>query len=346
MTPSLRSQKDDSVVSGARKDRVRIAVVGSGPFGALHAETLMRNSDVELVAIVNHDVLRARTLADKLGVKAAYESVEKLLDATNVDGITVATANAHHVAPSIAALQAGVSVLLEKPVAPTTAAAEQLLAAERASTGFVFPAHLLRFAAPYQELKHRIELGDIGTPRAFSFRRHRNVDHDTRFSDTHPVLMTMIHDIDLALWCDGAQPVNVTAREVRVAGRSQPTVVWAEVETSSGSLWSFQVSWSLGGAQDTTSLPDALEIVGEDGTLSLRLDPRVYAHSATSTTVDDVLTPSAAHGAMEQELREFADAVRHGRPPTAVTLEEAVAGLHLADRIIMAAAAGEATEAR
>ncbi|MFF8817181.1 Gfo/Idh/MocA family protein [Leucobacter sp. NPDC015123] len=339
MTPTTRPQRGNLIANGTRQGRIRIAVVGSGPFGALHAETLGRNPDVELVAIVNHDGVRARALADRLGVNAAYESVQELLDSEPVDGITVATANAHHVAPSIAALEAGVSVLLEKPVALTLDEAERLLAAERASTGFVFPAHLLRFAAPYQELRHRLQIGDIGAPRALSFRRHRGIDHDTRFPDTHPALMTMIHDIDLALWYDGSRPVSVTAREVRVAGRSQPTAVWAEVLTDAGSLWSFQVSWSLGGRQGDPSLADALEIIGDEGALSLRLDPRVRSHSEADETVDDVLTPAAAHGAMEQEMRDFADAVRRGLPPTVVTLEEAVAGIRLAEQIVSSAAA-------
>lgn len=323
---------------------VRVAVVGSGPFGALHAAAFQRNPDCTLVAIVNHDLDRARALADRIGVPGAYATVQELLDAEAVAGISVATANEHHVAPTLIALDAGVSVLLEKPVAPTPEAATALLEAEARSLGFVLPAHLLRFAAPYQELKHSLDSGAVGRAVTLSFRRHRGLDHDGRFSETHPALMTMVHDIDLALWLAPGRPTAIRAREFRVPGRHQPMAVWAEVDTDTGTTWSFQTSWSVETAPGTPGIPDALEILGERGALSLRLDSRVWAHSPEPALLDDALTPAAAHGALDEEIRHFVSALRRGSTPSQVTLAEAVSGLDLAWGIIRAAQAAEGTQ--
>lgn len=309
---------------------VRVAVVGAGVFGALHARAFAANPDCELVAVIDRVRERAEAVAAGVGA-VAYESLDELLDGQHIDGVSVVTSGSSHLDSALAALAAGASVLLEKPVVTTRAEGQTLRAAADAAPGFVMPAHLLRFAAPYQELRHRLAAGTVGAARALSFRRHRTLDHDARFPDVHPVLMTMIHDLDLALWLTGATPARVSARQIEVPGRAQPLAVWAEVETDDdGPVLSFQVSWSLARG----GLPDALEIVGETGALALGLASRVDDFSVDGSAADDALTPDAAHGALAEEIRVFVDALRFGREPDAVTLDEALTGIDLAARIV------------
>lgn len=309
---------------------VRVALVGSGSFAELHAQAFAENLDCEIVGIVSRSIGRAESLAERYSAHGAFHTTQELLASCEVDAVSVVTAGNFHLKPTLEALQAGASVLLEKPVVMNSAEGRTLRAAAAAAPGFVMPAHILRFAAPYQELRSRLKTGAVGTPRALSFRRHRTADHDIFFPDVHPVLMTMIHDIDLALWLTGSAPLRVTARQIDAPSRSQPLAVWAEVETTDGTMLSFQVSWSLAGG----SLPDALEVIGNDGALSLALAPRVTDFSAGAILVDDCLTPEAGHGALREEIRTFVDAVRFNRPPTAVTLDEALEGIDLAEQII------------
>lgn len=311
---------------------VRVAVVGAGSFGTLHALAFAANRDCSLVSIVDHDENRAAALAESVGAAAAHKNIEDALSAGDIDAVSIVTAGAFHLAPTLAALDAGASVLIEKPVVLTSGDGRILRDAAARAEGFVMPAHILRFAGAYQELHHRVRNGAVGSPRALSFRRHRTTDHDTLFPDVHPVLMTMIHDIDLALWMTGATAHTVSARQVEAPGRNQPLAVWAEVETTDGVSLSFQVSWSLPGG----SLPDALEVIGDAGALSLSLGSRVHDFGAAAH-VDDALTPDADHGALREETRTFVDAVRFGAPPTAVTLDDALNGLALAEEIIRAA---------
>jgi predicted dehydrogenase len=309
-----------------------VAVVGAGAFGALHAHAFARNPDCILVAIVDHDGSRATRLADEVGA-TAHDDLGDALASSEIDAVSIVTSGAFHLDPTRAALTAGASVLLEKPVVLSSADGRALREAADAAAGFVMPAHILRFAAPYRELHHRVRSGEIGAPRALSFRRHRGVDHDTRFPDIHPVLMTMVHDIDLALWLTDARPARVTARQVEASGRNQPLAVWAEVETTDGALLSFQVSWSLA----TGTLPDALEVVGDHGAIALDLAARVHEFTPAALPIDDALTPAAGHGALDEEIRAFVDAVRFDRPSTVVTLDDALLGVTLAEQIIAAA---------
>ena len=312
---------------------VRVAVVGSGPFAELHANAFADNPDCELIAIVGRTIERARELADRSGAPYAYRTIEELVSNRHIDAVTVATAGRFHHEPTVAAIKAGASVLLEKPVVLSSADGRVLRAAAEDAPGFVMPAHILRFAAPYQELRHRLKTGAVGAVRAISLRRHRTLDHDSLFPDLHPVLMTMIHDIDLALWMTGSSPLRVTARQIESPARSQPLAIWAEVETTDHIALSFQVSWSLAGG----SLPDALEIVGDNGALALALSSRVHDFSAGGALVDDALTPDASHGALREEVRAFVDGVRFGEVPKVATLEEALAGIDLAEQIIAVA---------
>jgi predicted dehydrogenase len=312
-----------------------VAVVGSGGFAALHAQAFSENPDCDLVAIVSRTVERAQTLAESYSVPGAYSSVRELLRSQSVDAVSVVTSGDFHLQPTLEALGAGASVLLEKPVVMSSAEGRILSKAAETAPGFVMPAHILRFAAPYVELRQRLIDGTIGAPRALSFRRHRTSDHDKFFPDVHPVLMTMIHDIDLALWLTGATASRVNAKQIDHPSRSQPIAVWAEVETTDGILLSFQVSWSLASG----SLPDALEVIGEGGALSLALTPRVGDFTPEASPVDDCLTPEAGHGALREEIRGFIDSVRFGSPPTTVTLNDALQGISLAEQIIASAEA-------
>lgn len=240
------------------------------------------------------------------------------------------TSPTHQPADASLALARGLSVLAEKPLALSSEAAAEIADAVSVTGGLVMPAHILRFAAPYQELKGRVDAGTIGTPRALSFRRHRTADHDAQFGAIHPVLMTMVHDIDLALWLCGGTPTRVTARQVVQPGRNQPTVVWAEVVLSSGAIWSFQVSWAVSAGQPVA---DSLEIVGDDGLLTLSLTDHLTGPPAAAP-FDDVLTPAYAFGALNEEVRVFIDGVRTGIRPTVVTLDDALTGLGLAEQIV------------
>lgn len=312
---------------------VRVAVVGSGPFAEFHIQAFGENPDCELVAIVSRSIGRGQELARKYSVPHHYKSTAELFAAQEIDGVAVVTSGVFHLEPTLEALESGASVLLEKPVVMSSAEGEILQKALAGSPAFVMPAHILRFATPYQELRNRLQAGAIGHPRALSFRRHRQSNHDEFFHDVHPALMTMIHDIDLAIWLTGSVPFGATAREITVSYRSQPLVVWAEAETTDGTALSFQVSWSLARG----SIPDSLEAVGQEGAISLSLSPRVEDLSPDGSALDDCLTPVVGHGALREEVRHFIDAIRFGSTPSVVTIEEALAGIRFAESVIEAA---------
>lgn len=318
---------------------LRIGVIGAGSFGKRHIAAFARRSDVELIGIVDRDPERAEAVARDWGVERWFTETGELLAACRPQGVSVVTSGADHLAPTVEALAVGCSVLLEKPVTLTTREAEELAAAEARSTGFVMPAHILRFAGPYRELQARVRAGELGRTLAIATVRDRGRDHEQLFAGVHPALMTTIHDIDLAIWLTGSRATRVKAYG-RGGAAGSPRVVWADVEGEDGSIWSLRVSWLL--SNDAPAL-DRLEVYGELGVAKLELRPSVAISTERTVWLDHELTPDAHPGALDAEIACFCARIRSPTDPPVVTLAEARHGVEIADAIIRSIAAGGAT---
>ncbi len=100
----------------------RIGVVGIGWWATVnHIPTIRDCPEAELVAICDLDAERLRLAGEKFGIDAQYQNLDDMLARENLDGVMVSTPHTAHTAPTIAALQAGCHVLVEKPMATTEA---------------------------------------------------------------------------------------------------------------------------------------------------------------------------------------------------------------------------------
>ena len=294
---------------------VRIGVIGVGRFGERHLSAYARQ-EVEVVAVADRDRERARSVAERFGVARWFGDGAELVADCRPDGVSVVTPGRHHLEPTLTALSHGCSVLLEKPVATSSPEVQAIETAAVDSSAFVMPAHILRFAAPYVSLKARVAEGAIGRLLAIDSNRDRSRDHIQLYPDVHPALMTLIHDIDLALWISGSPALRVSAYQ---RGDTAPALVWAHAEAADGSLWSLRTSWLL---PTHASFGDRLEVHGSDGAEALEL------------------TPDAHAGALDAEVAHFCSCIRRGAPSDVVTLTEAAHGIRIAEAIISSAAAG------
>jgi len=315
---------------------LRIGVIGVGRFGERHLSAYARQ-EVEIVGVADRDKERARAVAERFGVDRWFADSAELIRDRRPDGVSVVTPGRHHLEPTLTALSHGCSVLLEKPVTTSSAEVAAIEAAAADSSAFVMPAHILRFAAPYVSLRARVGEGAVGRLLGIHSRRDRSRDHMQLFPDIHPALMTLIHDIDLALWISGAQALRVSAYQRGGEGDGAPALLWAHVEADDGSLWSLRTSWLL---PLHTSLADRLEVYGSDGAVVLDLQPTVSVFGSSTEAVDHELTPDAHAGAIDAEISHFCSCIRRGTASDIVTLAEAAHGVRIAEAIISSAAAG------
>ena len=133
---------------------VRIAVVGAGIMGANHARVAHQLPSTELIAVVDPDQAKVEAIARTNGA-LALSSVDQLPD--TVEAAVVAVPTAFHVETALALLARGIHVLVEKPLAPTVADAQRIVAAAKEANCVLAVGHIERFNAAVVELPRLLD---------------------------------------------------------------------------------------------------------------------------------------------------------------------------------------------
>jgi myo-inositol 2-dehydrogenase/D-chiro-inositol 1-dehydrogenase len=249
---------------------LHIGVIGAGRIGALHAHNLQQLLTVDEVSISDNDETRVRQLAGAIGAHVA-ETVEDLLE--RVDGVVVATPTAAHARLTLAAVEAGVPVLCEKPISLDLATTDQVLATVAQAGVALQVGFQRRFDPAFVEARRRVAAGDLG--RVYLARM---AAHDAEpppesylppsggiFLDLH------IHDFDAVRWLTGQDIVEVYADGAVVNemfGRHDDVDVTSIVmRLSDGAL-----AISTGSRHDPLGYDHRTELLGSRDCLSMGYD--------------------------------------------------------------------------
>jgi predicted dehydrogenase len=302
---------------------LKILVAGAGPFGREHLMRLAARDDVQLVGLADPNPDARRRAREQFGVETCVEDTAKLIDTVAADALVVATPADTHVAIATRALGAGLCVLLEKPTATSAEGARALIAAAPRASGFVMPGHVLRFSCDHQRLVEIVRSGRIGSLLYVNSRRYRDDEHARRFPHDDPVLMTLVHDIDLAQWVTGAEFSE--ARADRVGGPGFRSMTALRATTSTGIVCELRTTWTFDVGE---APPDLLEAVGDRGSVELTVGKGLTLYcEGKAMTYGAVETDDA----LRNEHDHFLDCVRDRSLAHAVGLKQALVGLKLAD---------------
>jgi predicted dehydrogenase len=217
---------------------VRVAVAGAGAFGRNHLrvyrELETAGLGVALVAAVEPDATRAADAAAKYAIPV-FSTVDELLAADlKVDAATVAVPTVHHHAVASALLDAGLDLLVEKPLAAQLSEADELLALAAKGQRILQPGHLERFNPAVLAVQPQLR-------RPMFFEAHRLSIFTPRALDVDVVLDLMIHDLDIVLTF-----ANSAVREVRAVGlpilSPKVDIANVRVEFESGCVANFTAS--------------------------------------------------------------------------------------------------------
>ncbi|HEY9646646.1 MAG TPA: Gfo/Idh/MocA family oxidoreductase [Chroococcidiopsis sp.] len=205
---------------------IRVGVIGVGNMGQHHTRILSMLKDVELVGVSDVNVERGLDTASKYRVRF-FEDYRELF--AHVDAVCIAVPTRFHHAVGLAALQAGVHVLIEKPIAASIAEAESLVNAAAESHRILQVGHIERFNPAFQELSKVLK-----TEELLALEAHRMSPYSDRANDVSVVLDLMIHDIDLLLELAGASVVRLTASGSHAADSGYLDYVTATLGFSNG----------------------------------------------------------------------------------------------------------------
>ena len=192
--------------------RIRAGVVGTGHMGQYHVLVYAELADVELVGVADIDLDRAKTIAARYETRA-FGDHRELIGRVDVASVAVPTEQHFHVARDL--LEAGISVLVEKPMTPTLEEARERCSTVAQRTGAVLHVgHVERFNGAVDELKQI-----VASPILIESRRLGpfvpRVQKDTVVMDL------MIHDIDIVLGLVDSPPVRLAAQGCRGAHRGR-----------------------------------------------------------------------------------------------------------------------------
>ncbi|WP_277969092.1 Gfo/Idh/MocA family protein [Sphingomonas echinoides] len=205
--------------------KVRYAVVGGGQISQqAFMPGVAQTDNSEMTALVTGDPVKADKLAKLYGIKAwSYADYGALLESGEIDAVYVATPNFLHLHYAVPALEAGIHVLLEKPMASSVAEAEQILAAQQKSGAKLMIAYRLHHEPGTVDLITRARAGAFGELRSFSSVFAQNVaeansrGHNGYWGGPVPDMGT--YPLNAVRNLFGQEPIAVHAIGTKTAGR-------------------------------------------------------------------------------------------------------------------------------
>lgn len=322
---------------------LRVGVIGAG-IGAHHLKGYALNPEVEVLALAGLDDDRVRSVAAEFKVPTTYRHYEELLANPAIDAVSVCLPNFLHAPVAIAALEAGKHVLVEKPLARTTAEGEAMIAAAEATGRVLMITFNRRYRGDVQWVKQYVESGALGQiyyAKAFWMRRAGIPRLGSWFvnreqSGGGPMVDLGVHVLDMALYLMGEPRVRTVSASTHAAFGPRGLKGWAgRVQTSDvglrydvedlataflrlegGASLQLEASWAT---HSSASDDFGVTLYGTEGGVELFVHN--YAHENTLRVFHDIadapvdLAPRPRGGGDNHVILDrFVAAILHGAP--------------------------------
>ena len=343
-TPEIAEKKIDS------SKKLRVGIIGTGWIAEAHIQQYMKFPDVELVAMADLIPGKCQAFCDRMGVDGAnihfYPDHASMLAQEKLDAVSICTYNATHAECTIAALKAGVNVLLEKPFTVTLEEAVRVVKAEKESGKLLTIGFQPRMDPNMQEIKKIVESGALGEIYYIQTGggRRRGIPNST-FIEKKTAGIGALGDIgcyslDMLLNAIGyPKPLTVTGYTSNFFGTnpeySRPDqdhtarenaarfnvddFAAAFIRLEGGVILDFRISWAM--HLDTPG--DSL-ILGKKGALRIPStecwngtvggEMTLYTDVAGLQTETKIPIIPSEKSLFELKVRSFLDAVKEGKP--------------------------------
>ncbi|MCE5334882.1 MAG: UDP-2,3-diacylglucosamine diphosphatase LpxI [Desulfobacteraceae bacterium] len=206
-------------------DASRVAVIGVGYLGRFHAQKYSRLPEADLVAIVDTDLERAKVVGREVRVDALADYRELF---GKVDGVSIVTPTHKHFAIAREFLEAGVNVLLEKPMTESVEEADGLIDAAKKGGAILQVGHLERFNSAYRAIRPRLR-------SPMYVEAYRLALFNERGLEVNVILDLMIHDIDILLNIIDSPIRNLHASGITVLSHL-PDIASVRLEFENGAV--------------------------------------------------------------------------------------------------------------
>ena len=315
--------------------KIGVVAVGYGYWGPNVVRNLSEHSEFRLLALCELDAARAAEFSRRYPASTVERRLEIALLNPRVEAVAIATPPSTHYALVRAALEAGKHVLVEKPLATTSADAEELVRLAEERELVLMPGHTFVYSPPVNKVRELIRTGELGDPHFVTSSRMNLglYQADGVIRDLAP------HDISILLhWFD--QPVvEVAASGCSVFNEGVPETSFITLKLANGVYANVQVSWLAPRKMRQMIVVGSRRMIQYDDTAGdeqirvydrgLEFGPiESFGEYRLSYRTGDMIAPRIqAAEPLSLELDDFAHAVRTGAEPQS----HARLGLHVVE---------------
>jgi predicted dehydrogenase len=290
---------------------VKIGVVGLGRFGRLHALTAAGLAEAELAALVARRQESLDQLASELPGVPGWTDLGQAIRESNAEAWVVACSTASHVPVTRSLLEAGKTVLLEKPISDDLRQAQTLAELVRPDSSNLMLGHIVLFNSEFQQLRE--ELPRRGPLAYIDCVRHRPASIVKQFPGENPLHAAMVHDLYLVqALVERIEPVHFSAQYHRTS-EGEIDLALAQLKWPDGLVASFAASYLTPQGMPPRGI-DRMEVFGAGWAARITPNPRpieVWDDRATWPLALEIRTGSSGPmGMMAEELRSFCRVVR------------------------------------
>jgi len=332
--------------SGARP--LRLGLIGLGAMGRNHLRVIGGLPNVTMVAVSDPVPAALEAAIADTGV-AGYRHAPALLERADLDAVVIAAPTTAHLALSLAAIERGIAVLVEKPLAATPDEGLQIVAAARRRGTPVQVGHVERFNPAVRELGRLLKAGWLTDVYAIASRRAG--PFPARIRDVGVTVDLATHDVDILSWIAGQRPERVVAETAQRIRAGHEDLLFGLLHFPSGTIGMLDVNWL------TPIKRRTLVVLGEQGMFELDyLTQRLTFSRATDTTNPHLIAgyaptfegevvdlPVERGEPLAAELASFLDVVQTGRRPE-IDAEDGLWAVAIADALLTAAAEHRAVD--
>lgn len=270
------------MTGGATHPKLRVALVGGGSMGRHHARVVAESGATELAAIVDPHPGAEEIAA--LRQAPLVSSIDELLRGEPPELAIVAVPTQAHAEIAAQLLEAGVPVLVEKPIAANLEEAERMISLAREQGLVLAVGHVERFNPAVRALRAKLRGDELG--RVFQVHTRRLSPFPARVGDTGVAFDLATHDLDLMCELAGT-PIRLSAESDRKAHRSHEDLLAAILRFENGIIGLLEVNWL------TPTKVRQLTVTGERGTfvvdyLNQHLTLYENAHESESWSALDI----------------------------------------------------------
>jgi myo-inositol 2-dehydrogenase/D-chiro-inositol 1-dehydrogenase len=308
--------------------------------GQVHARIVDENPRATLAAIVDPFEETGRRVGEQYGAPW-FATLAEAADAASLDAVIIAVPDKLHVGVTVDALEAGLHVLVEKPLADSLDGARTIAAAADKSDSKVLVGHVLRHDPRFRTAAETVKTGRVGSP--VHFRASRIVPRSVGVANrgASPIYMYQgIHDIDLVQWISGSPITRVCATtaakilpELGVPGVDVALIL---CELADGTVGTIEVSWALLDS-NPSGLVSQFELYGTEGTIRVDVtgegvDLTTEAGYSLPNTILSPELDGLIEGVVPQQFEYFLQMIEFDKP-SRIGIEEAVSAARVLDAI-------------